>query len=835
MATNPSFDQLLQEKSRNMKAYTDSVQALSRSGLRRREMTEKIESGRKAFFADNPPFLTVNPVSAQPLKEGEVRTESRSERKKREAMENQYKKALIAQDFSDSLESNTRQLRYQLAFEKINEKENDDLQEMEDAILKGKLEAIKEKEKADLASVEYMKARMKYDPNAANIDPKNSVEAQILDIRYKAQLELAEAYHTRADQCPLGTVEREKLMKKYEEELLKADHLHREQKVAALPEGAQKKRDAATIKRHDRFDFLKKFFRKPTALSKVDSYIIIPASQELGIEEELRLVNVGRATMGGTKPMYTFYDMSDIVENKPSGRQEWLFKEATNCVGMAKPEGAVVTYEASKLQHLLREDYYIPAFCVREGTEVIGSMQKKIDPIQGGVDLFKWQANPDNSLPANTTNDLMREHTVDWLICNFDTKGENFLAQAEGHIIAYDKEAAFNHLLDDEAQTMSYSYKPHSNDTIYNTMFRSFAKGEIDLDLNANLPLIQQMEQMNANSPNAFVRMFKATLDTKYGKEGEKRITAATLLKARLDRLRDEYRAFYTRLVRERIDNISSDPDRNMECIKLRAMLHEGRFEFADEREQRLREEGIANEPEQAAADQAAYTEQKKSDFNNFKLTLRKAIDTMDGSDDIPQIEICEDILYSYRAMSEIVKDEKLDENIKDDLQEQIDSFGNVFEDIRKVFIPQQRKYIEKLFDVTAKKTIRKLENREYDISAKLEALTHKIVKSSNEYDGSEQQRQANLENIARWENLKHEMDNINEINTERIKEALSKMLADNLDFDPELAAEFYKKVEAYNANWYIADETNDSMVQVKLHENTVNGFKHILESNINN
>ncbi len=625
MATEPTVDQLLQERKRNAVAYEDSTAAITRTASGNQEQKLQIESGKKAFFADNPPFLTVTPVPAQPLEEEEVRTESRSERKKREAMENQYKKALSAQDKSDAAEGEAQDLRFRRAFEEISKEDNKNLQKMENTILSNKLAAINEQEKADLASVEYMKSRMKYDPNAANIDPKNSVEAQTLDIRYKAQLARAEAYHTRADQYPLGTKERAKMMEKYEEELLKADHLHREQKVAAMPAGKEKDRDADTIKRHDKFDFLKKIFRKSNKYSKADTQLEIKSDIRVGIGEDLKLVNIGRATMGGTKPMYNF------VDNNHGEPQIWLYKEATNCIGMAKPEGAVVTEAASRLQKKVRGDYSIPAKCVRnEQGKVIGSIQKKITPAQTNVNLFKWQANPDNSLPAETVSDLMKEHILDWTLCNFDTKGENFLMQEGGHIISFDKEASFNHLLDKDAQKISYTYKPHSNDTIYNTMFKGFINGDVKLDFFAAEEAIDKISAINDAD---FLKMFEETLEVKYGSDSAQRKAAEAALLNRKRNLKEDVRRFYTDLINERIEVIkdNNSPEALQETNYLYMLLtqnteqvhnddKENMFSFRSENRY-LKNRDMLNEALRTATD-PKMIEHYQSDLKNLEYVM---------------------------------------------------------------------------------------------------------------------------------------------------------------------------------------------------------------------
>lgn len=489
----------------------------------------------------------------------EQRQETRSERKQREKMEKQRRKAREAARKADELEGSERTRVFRAS--QLDQLNNEgsvtttmsrEAYKQEQAVLEARLNAIEQKELADIKEAEM----------AGQVD-----EVQEKQIRLNAQEARVQAYHTIATQMPLGSKQRTEMMEKKEEAVLAAGLLRQELKVARMPAGTEKERDSATIKRHARFDFLKKIFRTPSAYSHEDASVTLANGKTL--------INAGRATLGGTKAMYVFEDRTDLVNDEP---QQWLFKEATNCIGMSKPEGAIVTGEAAQLQRILRGDLSIPAQCLRdEQNKVVGSIQKKMQKAEGGVDLFRWQAQSElTALPQTTMEDLMNEHTLDWMLCNFDTKGENFINQPNDHIISFDKEASFNTLLQDGSVQMSYTFKPHSNDTIYNTMFQAYAQGRLDLDLNANLQSIQRMESIPADD---FINMFKDTLDTKYGIEGADRERAEEVLRDRHRNLRKEYRTFYGNLIKERLA-VTRDPN---ERENLQSMLVEGTFKFADE------------------------------------------------------------------------------------------------------------------------------------------------------------------------------------------------------------------------------------------------------------
>ena len=189
------------------------------------------------------------------------------------------------------------------------------------------------------------------------------------------------------------------------------------------------------------------------------------------------LINVGRAFMGGTKPMYIFEDRQSPVirDGRIAGYKQYLFKEAVNCVGFYKPEGALVTEAAAKLQDILCGRYSIPAFSATDSQgRVLGSFQERIDVMQEGrVDLFAWQANPKDNLTDQMKSEILREHALDWLLCNFDTKGENFLHRTTDISLHLIKRRLSAGLKDAGAAKMSTDYCPHANDTLYNTFFQS--------------------------------------------------------------------------------------------------------------------------------------------------------------------------------------------------------------------------------------------------------------------------------------------------------------------------------------------------------------------------
>ena len=563
-------DEFYEKQHQELVARTDSMEVMHRYRAQL-EAPELLQP----HFLRTIPFLPPR-LRAADGTFAEPREQSRLEKKKRRDVEKQYRKAesarwaLIETEGSAALKESRRTRASQTS--PVGHKN-------EQAVLDKQLEFIRAQENADLTAVELLLRQQSDGVAEKPADPASSAEAMVCKIEWGAQAARYEAYHRMATAMEVGSKERMKAMRVAEEAKMKANVLRQKYKVACMPQGAERTRESNTIDRHEGYDVLKGIFRKPSVYSREDAELTIVRTAE----HELRLLNIGRATMGGTKAMYEFSELHDHASANDV-RQIWLYKEATNCIGMAKPEGAIVTAEASRLQKQLRGQLSIPAYCVQVDGKVVGSVQKKLQPAAGGVDLFRWQAQEDLSVNAPgsvTMHDLMNEHTLDWVLCNFDTKGENFINQDGGHIISFDKEASFNKLLDDGSHAMSYTYKPHSNDTIYNTMFRAYANGTIDLDLYANEESIHSIESKDAQE---YAEMFRATLDAKYKKGSKNRSRAEALLKDRFRTLRETYRTFYTALIRERLEHFQGDSEEHrQERDRLNAYLRDGTFRFRDE------------------------------------------------------------------------------------------------------------------------------------------------------------------------------------------------------------------------------------------------------------
>ncbi len=535
------------------------------------------------------------PVQNMPTQGGEevneeappVVQESRKERKKREELRKTNDMAVRQAQRQAELEADIWEHRSAIAEDgQVEELYGEELQRRREPITEEE-ELHREKELRD----EKLKESVLIERTKLLEAGDDATEQEKLQIRWEQEDERAKILGDYARMLPIGSKARAKAMEEKEEQEIRADKLHKQLKVMQIVDSTERGREEKTLARHARYDALKAVFRDENPLSHEDSTLLLRRGEH---ERDIHLVNVGRAFFGGTKPMYIFEDRnSPIVDENGvlQGYEQYLFKEAVNCVGFNKPEGALVTEAASKLQERICGPYSIPAYAIEHEGRILGSVQKKIESTPMEPDLFEWQANPQAypHLTKEVTDEILREHTLDWLLCNFDTKGENFLRRKEdGHLCSFDKEASFSKLKDAGAAHMSTEYKPHSNDTIYNVIFREYAAGRQALDLFTTITQIETVEQI---SDDEYMQMFDKMLTQKYGRPGRlnwRRRRAERAILERKTELREEYRRFFEKLITQRREALAAArlPDDTAEL-----MNEDGKFEFPQEKVERLERE----------------------------------------------------------------------------------------------------------------------------------------------------------------------------------------------------------------------------------------------------
>ncbi len=164
-------------------------------------------------------------------------------------------------------------------------------------------------------------------------------------------------------------------------------------------------------------------------------------------------------------------------------------------------------------------EHEIPAVGIKNADgKYIGSIQEIIDVKKDPtIDFDSWQLtsvgkggqNPEIVKNPEIQKQMLLFHCVDWLLCNFDTKGEHLLQRSDGAFVSIDKEGGMNHILSEEAQSMSCTYKPHNHEPIYNVFFRMFRDKKIDIDQGALKALDEKIHVIESYSEEEYMKMFE--------------------------------------------------------------------------------------------------------------------------------------------------------------------------------------------------------------------------------------------------------------------------------------------------------------------------------------
>ena len=249
----------------------------------------------------------------------------------------------------------------------------------------------------------------------------------------------------------------------------------------------------------------------------------------------------GPSKLGGTGKAYIYKDADG---------QEWIFKPGKNKDGTIAHYRTYVTEAAYKVQSIVDPDTAVPVARFTDVKGTFGAMQKKIDGSNISSELNKLYNGQD--LPADLKSQIQREHVTDWLIGNFDGHSKQFIADSSGRLVGLDKDQAFRYLQEKASRTMSYSYHPNAvygeNEPIYNSLYRMFAKGDIDLDPNDVLPYLKRVESISDKEYREIFREYAESLNGK-GKAAEALLDDIVERKASL---RETYRTFYEELLGER-------------------------------------------------------------------------------------------------------------------------------------------------------------------------------------------------------------------------------------------------------------------------------------------
>ncbi|MGE5551506.1 MAG: hypothetical protein ACM3ZC_13420 [Bacteroidota bacterium] len=245
------------------------------------------------------------------------------------------------------------------------------------------------------------------------------------------------------------------------------------------------------------------------------------------------------AHLGGAGEKYIYRD--------PATGQAYLFKPAVSKSGSPEPFRAYVQQGASDVaKRIYGPGDFIEIKVVTDPNGRLGTLQQLLPDVAGDLKKIQWQ-----SLTPEQLKRVQREHVLDWAIGNFDSHPGNFIA-AGGQIYGIDKEQAFRYLAQGDSWKMSLTYHPNAKygevEPLYNTIYRAFAKNEVDLDLQTVLPALQRLEAIPDIEYRAIWRPYAEVLKGK----GQAAEDLLDLIVKRKHEVREQFKAFYTDLLKAR-------------------------------------------------------------------------------------------------------------------------------------------------------------------------------------------------------------------------------------------------------------------------------------------
>lgn len=188
-------------------------------------------------------------------------------------------------------------------------------------------------------------------------------------------------------------------------------------------------------------------------------------------------IKLKRVEMGGTGQMYTLED---------GNGKTYIYKPAVAKYSRnPEPFRGIVQECAYEVQNIVDPASAVGCRYVNNSM-LQGSIQEFVPTMENARNY--WAMQSDESIPftQDEINQFMREFVTDYLLCNFDGHGRNFITDQNGVIRGVDKEQSFRYLRDSRSEKPDINYHPNINygetEPIYNTLFRRFAEGKIDID-----------------------------------------------------------------------------------------------------------------------------------------------------------------------------------------------------------------------------------------------------------------------------------------------------------------------------------------------------------------
>jgi SPP1 gp7 family putative phage head morphogenesis protein len=226
--------------------------------------------------------------------------------------------------------------------------------------------------------------------------------------------------------------------------------------------------------------------QEATAVAKVDE-----SWEEILAKKNTFFTGQGQADVSGVHKKFFYTD--------PNG-DKWLFKPNSE---EFRAYGDEVAY---KLGRLIDERAQEVRVITLDGKT--GSIQKMAKNLKNPPDYKLLR--PEDLGPEELAQ-IQREHVIDWFISNHDSHSENFIREADGHVLGIDKGQLYKYLTNNDRLDINYSpnmFGGGQNEQFYHVIAKRVKAGTVKLDPANYLPSIQKVEAITNEQFKEIVRPY---------------------------------------------------------------------------------------------------------------------------------------------------------------------------------------------------------------------------------------------------------------------------------------------------------------------------------------
>lgn len=272
--------------------------------------------------------------------------------------------------------------------------------------------------------------------------------------------------------------------------------------------------------------------------------------------------------LGGTGTMY-----STIIDGT-----EYLFKPAIDKCGFnIEPFRADIQETGYKIQSIVDIQSSIYCFTgdlrlAKGETPIYGAFQKRINTVP--TNYRRWQRNNDEILDKDILNGLLRESVTDYLLCNFDSHGGNFILGNDNILRGVDKEQSLRYIRGKDYK-VDIDYSPNTirygeAEPILHTILKRYMNNELDIDLITIYKYISKVEQIDDKEYLSLFEPYLHSLKSSLNMFDETYNYLVSLILERKQKIKEAFSQVFLDVISARINNSlsSSDDINELENLK---------------------------------------------------------------------------------------------------------------------------------------------------------------------------------------------------------------------------------------------------------------------------